>query len=336
MNFSVNQVRHLYVANAIKDAVVNSDAAGTIAVKSDNNKNFLYFAYKGADTLLRSDLIDIKNILSVTASDADSMKRTLKAVKVTLDSSVGEGNPIVGQDYILRVAFKQFVGMSDEDQYFKYGMVHAYKGLTASDFYKKLAISLAINFSRELTPLLKFSLATADGTEDVDAYTKEDSLTGTYTGVILTEVEQEWTLGIKEQVPVYFDVYPTTVEDEGDEVIWGVTEEVDSEEEITNGHIIADLEYFCMGDRGDQYRNIGWPNTVPTKYLVDPTAKYNVIDIHYAYTGANENVQKSEKTLTIVVPKTGTTNAAGNKLANELITKIASATGLTITALKTA
>jgi hypothetical protein len=33
---------------------------------------------------------------------------------------------------------------------------------------------------------------------------------------------------------------------------------------------------------------------------VDETKTYDVIDIHYAYVGSNESVQKSEKTLTIV------------------------------------
>ena len=64
MNYSVNQVRQLYVAKALKDSpVLASDAAGSIAVKNDNVKSHLYFEDKGADNLMRSDLIDIKNIL---------------------------------------------------------------------------------------------------------------------------------------------------------------------------------------------------------------------------------------------------------------------------------
>ena len=335
--FSTNQVRQLYVAKELKSPhVLAADAAGSIAVKSDTAKNHLYFEYKGADNLMRSDLIDIKNILYAKATDADDMAHELKAVTVTLDSEVNAGAPVAGQDYILRIVFKQYVGMSDEDQYFKYGMVHAYAGMTASDFYKKLALSLAKNFSRETVPLVKFILTNSDDEAvPVDVTTKESSLTETYKALVIDEVEQPWRLGIMEQTPVYFEVQPVPVTVNGDERVWGKVEETDPAGTIANGKKIADLEYFCMGERGDMYRGIGYPNNIPTTYLVDPTVKYNVIDIHYAYVGSNESVQKSEKTITLVVPKVGANNKASNALANSIITAINTATGLTIAALDT-
>lgn len=333
--FSTNQVRQLYVAKALKTPhVLAGDAAGSIAVKNDTAKNHLYFEYKGADKLMRSDLIDIKNILYAKATDADDIAHELKAVTVTLDSEVNAGAPVAGQDYILRIVFRQYVGMSDEDQYFKYGMVHAYTGMTASDFYKKLALSLAKNFSREVVPLVKFTLTnSADAAVPVDATTKESSLTETYTALVIDEVEQPWRLGIMEQTPVYFTVQPTTITVNGDERVWGTVEDTDSASTIANGKKIADLEYFCMGERGDIYRGVGFPNNIPTTYLVDPTVKYNVIDIHYAYVGSNESVQKSEKTITLVVPKVGANNLASNALANSIISAINTATGLTIATL---
>ena len=332
--FSTNQVRQLYVAKALKTSnVLASDAAGSIAVKNDTAKNHLYFGYKGADNLMRSDLIDIKNILYAKATDADDMAHELKSVTVTLDTNVNGDAPVAGQDYILRIVFKQYVGMSDEDQYFKYGMVHAYAGMTASDFYKKLALSLAKNFSREIVPLVKFVLTNSDDKAvPVDATTKEGSLTETYTALVIDEVEQPWRLGIMEQTPVYFEVQPVPITVNGDERIWAtVTESTNGT--IANGKKIADLEYFCMGERGDIYRGVGFPNNIPTTYLVDPTVKYNVIDIHYAYVGSNESVQKSEKTITLVIPKVGATNSVSNKLTNDIITAINTATGLTIAAL---
>ena len=356
MNYSVNQVRQLYVAKALKTPhVLASDTAGSIAVKNDTAKNHLYFEYKGADNLMRSDLIDIKNILYAKAIDADAMAHELKAVTVTLDSEVNAGAPVAGQDYILRIAFKQYVGMSDEDQYFKYGMVHAYAGMDADEFYKVLALSIAKNFSREVVPLIKIevhSKATkSKGGFDSNGYmvvtptTKDNGKSDTTNpyyatnaivtdidSIRITEVEQPWRLGVMAQTPVYFTVQPVAVMVNGDERIWAtVTEGTNGT--IANGKKIADLEYFCMGERGDMYRNIGWPHNIPTTYLVDPTVKYNVIDIHYAYVGSNENVQKSEKTITLVVPKVGANNQASNKLANDIITAINTATGLNITKL---
>lgn len=308
-NFSVNQNRQFYVANTVNNTAVataegtkvtSQSNAGTIRLAADASKDNIYFEYKGADNLMRSDIIPINNILHAKATAAKSMQHALKQATVVLDDTVNDGAPISGQDYILRVEINPYVGMSDEEPYFKYGMVHAYAKMTASDFYKKLAISLAKNFSRELEPMLSFALKTADSSEEVTAYTKEASLTGTYTGVILTEVEQEWRLGIKEQGFVNFKVVPTTVLFEGDEVTWGTVTTADSSTIINNGKKIADLEYFCMGERGDVYRGVGFPNNIPTKYLVDPDKEYNTLDIHYYYAGPNEGPQKSEKTITVV------------------------------------
>lgn len=54
--FSTNQVRHLYVANGIGE-VTAASAAGTIAVKSNTVDSSIYFQYKGATDLMRSDII---------------------------------------------------------------------------------------------------------------------------------------------------------------------------------------------------------------------------------------------------------------------------------------
>ena len=347
--FSVNQVRQLYVATAVKSPhVLASDAAGSIAVNNDTAKNHLYFEYKGADNLMRSDLIDIKNSLYAKATDAKAMAHELKSVTVTLDTNVNGGNPVAGQDYILRIAFRQYVGMSEEDQYFKYGMVHAYASMDADEFYKVLAQSIAKNFSREVVPLIKIevhSAATvskgrfdANGYMEVTPSTKDtgatDSTNPYYDGtstvvsdidsIRITEVEQPWRLGVMTQTPVYFTVQPVAVLVNGDDRIWAtVTEGTNGT--IKNSHKIADLEYFCMGERGDIYRGVGYPNNIVTKYLVDPSKEYHVFDIHYAYVGSNESSQKSEKNITIV--------CADKAELNKIVTAFNTATGLNIATL---
>lgn len=344
MNYSVNQVRQLYVAKALKTPhVLASDAAGSIAVKNDTAKNHMYFEYKGTDNLMRSDLIDIKNILYAKATDANDMAHELKAVTVTLDSEVN-ATPVAGQDYILRIAFKQYVGMSDEDQYFKYGMVHAYAGMDADEFYKVLALSIAKNFSREVVPLIKIEVhskatkskggfdsngymvvtpTTKDNgkSDTTNPYYATDTLVTDIDSIRITEVEQPWRLGVMAQTPVYFTVQPVAVMVNGDERIWAtVTEGTNGT--IGNGKKIADLEYFCMGERGDMYRGIGFPHNIVTTYLVDPTKTYYTFDIHYAYVGNNESVQKSEKDITIV--------CSDKTEFNKIVTAFNTATGLTI------
>ena len=343
--FSTNQVRQLYVAKALKTShVLASDAAGSIAVKNDTAKNHLYFEYKGADNLMRSDLIDIKNILYAKVTDAGDMAHKLKSVTVTLAPDVNDGAPVAGQDYILRIAFRQYVGMSDEDQYYKYGMVHAHAGMNADKFYKVLALSIAKNFSREAVPLIKIevhSKATKDmkgfdsngymvvtpttkdnGKEDdTNPYYITDAIVTDIDSIRITEVEQPWRLGVMAQTPVYFTVQPVAVMVNGDERTWAtVTEGTNGT--IGNGKKIADLEYFCMGERGDIYRGIGFPHNIVTTYLVDPTKTYYTFDIHYAYVDNNESVQKSEKDITIV--------CSDKAEFNEIVTAFNTATGLTI------
>lgn len=291
MNFSVNQFRHLYVATT-KGTVNEQAAAGTIDVKNDNAKTHVYFPYMGLGGQMRSDLIKTENILYAKITDAASMGRNLKAVNVQL-----KGAPAAGQDYILKIKYNQFVGLSDEDNYFEYGEVHTDTNTSDTTFYKKLAISLAKNTAKQGLVTIKV------GDVVVTPLTKESDITDTSNGITIVEKEQDWVLGTKEQVPVFFEVYDTPVMVAGEETQWANITDAESGVTLTNGTKIADLEYFCMGERGDIYRNVGWPNVIPTKYMIGTAGKgksYHVLDIHYAFVGANEAVQKSEKDITIV------------------------------------
>jgi len=127
------------------------------------------------------------------------------------------------------------------------------------------------------------------------------------------------------QESVSFDVLPTAIWVDGDERIWGVTQETgkmkNSKGEdvaevlgaagvVPNGYKIADLEYFCMGERGDQYRGMGWPNIIPTHYMCNPTkdTEYNILEIHYAFTDDGASSYNSEKDITIAAEDAGVIN----------------------------
>lgn len=321
--FSTNQATHVYVAKVLKDSVTDLTAStaevGHTVVKATPDKSAIYFQHKGAGGLTRSDLIDVKNILYAKATKAADMQRALKVSTVTLNADVNGGQPVVGQDYVLRVTFDGYIGISPEDsQYWKHAIVHVTNGMDASAFYKQMALSLAKNMSREAKKLITIELN--DGTE-VTARTKEATLSGTYTSLVIKEVEQDWLLGTKQIKPLNITVVPTEIMvKEGDTlhpVKWGtVVNSVGAK--IKNGKDMADLEYFHMGERGDQYRMVGFPDYVPTTYLVDPTKEYDTINIHYAYVGSNESCQKSEKDIILIVPA-GQTKQFVDKI-NELIT----------------
>lgn len=305
--FSVNQNRQLFVA---KNVVTSTPATvGDLKIGGDKANTYMYFQHMGYGGITRSDRIEKGKVLYAKITKADALKRNLKTATVTLDTDVNGGEPISGQDYILRLFIRQYLGDSDIYQEAKYGAVHAYgtingKKMTASDFYVTLALSLAMNLSKEAVPLFKFYLKNASTPVEVTANTDKSKLTGTYTGVIIEEAEQPWELGIKRQEEVFFEVIPTTVTYNGEEVTWGKVEMGLSEKAINNGKKMADLEYFCMGERGDQYRGLGWPYNLKTKYLIDPDKEYNVLDIHYYFDDSGVSVQKSEKDITILADTT--------------------------------
>lgn len=288
--FSTNQNRQFYVALAggADTTVTEASAKGTIGgvkVVGDGPCKELYFLYKGADTVLKSDRIQLKNLDYLKLVDAKDLETPLKSVTVALDANVNSGAPVSGQDYILRINLRQFFGMSDEDQYFKDACVHATSGMTAAQFYTKMVESLNLCFSREV-----------GATKTSNPYF---TFSASGSGISITEKEQSWTRGVGSFETVMFDVIPTTIYVDGDDVQWG-TVTVSSGSSVGDGKKIADLEYFCLGERGDQYRMIGFPNYIPTDYMVDPSAEYHVLDIHYAFTDSGVSSYRSEKDITIV------------------------------------
>ena len=331
--FSINQVRQLYVVKALKKGTEAPTIAGDIMPKADTAKTTLYFQFMSPAGIVASDKIDIKNVISAKATASKDLAHKLVRYSVTLDTDVS-ATPIAGQNYILKLAFRQYIGLSEEDQYFKYGEVIARSGMTASDFYKKMAISLAKNLENktESTPLVNIYLnnTATQGTEVlVTATTKESDLSkGNYDEIIIEEAEQPWVLGMMPQAFIPFTPQFLTITVDGEDRLWGVATVATSEKTVPDGHLIADLEYFCMGARGDIYRGMGYPNIIKTTYLVDPSAIYDVLDIHYFYTGSNESAQKSEKTITLVA-----VNDDEHAAMNALISAINAASGLAIAAL---
>ena len=328
MVFSTNQVRQLYVALA-NGQLTN---AGDIKVNKTADGKQLYFTYVGAlgDTM-RSDLIDVDKITSITIKKASDMAKKRVCHLVTLDSNINSGNPVTGQDYILRLLFRQYVGMSEANTMNKYGEVHINTDMSASDFYKKMAISIVQNCSKDINNLVEVELQTSSSTAPVSVTTREADLDGTYTGILIYEGKLVWRLGRVSQGTIPFECQFVDVVYNGEEVEWGKTSLVPAKDKVLpQGELIADLEYFCMGERGDIYRNMGWPNAIETKYLVDPTKLYNIITIHYHYEGTGLSSDKSEKDIQIAAVAS---NATDYTLANTILGEIKTITGSTVAAL---
>ena len=214
--------------------------------------------------------------------------------------------------------------MSDQDQYFKDAAVHVTNDTaTAAKFYAALKDALDKCFSREVGATIK----------DNPYLT----FTASASGLTIEEKPQSWHLGTEAQERVYFDIVPTTVYDGTDDLVWGKVETQTSTTKLGNGKKIADLEYFCLGERGDQYRKVGFPNDIETTGMVDPTKTYDILEIHYAFTDAGVSSYRSEKDITIAVPtavKATDGGGADYTVINAIIAAFNTASGLSVTTLK--
>lgn len=305
---SVNQVRQLFVVKGTDTAQV-----GGIAVKETVDKNAIYLEYRGRDGLMRSDLIKKDNIISAIHTAASKMAKPLKEAKLQL-TGANDAAPCVGQDYIVDVMVSNYISLADQSTLVKFGAVHVNPGMTAPQFYVELAKSLARNFSRDVNKFFDIVLTNGSDEEVVKSPYKVEMADAT--AVIIRELPQtaDYVRGEFPVTTVNFQVTPKTVLIDGEEIqhfnvqengVVANTTQVDMY--IGNGYELADTEYFCMGERGDWYRGVGYPNTIRTKYMVEEDKEYDVIDINFYFEGRGISAQKSEKMLTLVVPKGNTT-----------------------------
>lgn len=271
-----------------------------------------------------------------TASVTGTATRLKKAV-LSLNGSL-----VAGEDYIVDILVHNYLILDDNSVLAKFGAVHATAGMATSEFMVKLAKSFAGNFRRDadLNVFFKFYVCAA-ANKDVKANWKEVQFDTAYDGsgvhsgvdtLIIEEQEQPtWYRGTFPKQTVSFDVAPHTIISNGDEVqpfvTVGETGLVAIEDDktattpaavyasIPNGYAIADLEYECHGDIGDQLREAGYPNNIRTKYTVsdaDVTKTFDSVEVYFYYVGRNISSQKAEKQITLVVDAAGTGTIDGS------------------------
>lgn len=305
MAFSINQVRHLFVASDPKSAnAAVTDLGDTSACGVAGQS--LYFKHFGHGGVICSDKIAVENILYAKLSAGANLNTPLYKNTLTVSTAVA------GQVYTVKILCEEFVGGVQDQR----TVVASYTSAdtTAANVAKGLRVALRKALGFQVADSFS-SEANSTAAGNIDNY-KEAlfTVTGSSTSVVISEVAPYWELGkfpagkvvrIPQNGVTLCDIIssgnPTN--------LWG------SVAYAANGNAgdamkkLADLEYFCLGARGDEYRGMGYPYNIETKGEVNPATDYDVIDIHYAYVGSNESVQKSEKDITILVPKDNTTFA---------------------------
>ena len=333
--FSFNgTAKQLFVAKT-QGAVTSAAPAGQIDAVAGETGSF-HLQYKSPGGVLRSDIIKVANITKAKAVKGSTLARGLAKYEVALDANVNSGAPIAGQDYLLDFVIYEYGANSYEYQYVKHAAVRATSAMAtdAAKFYVELLKSAELNFSREQVKFFNFSLVDAEAKvytydavgkvwyEDGVESTEADVITEIPTKLIVEEVEQPWVKGLKQSDPVKFSILPRDVRDAGNDYTWGTVTKITSTTFVQNGKVTADMEYFYMGERGDVYRNVGFPYVINTEYLVTPSEAYHFIDISYKEVGTGVDVHEQNKMITIVVPggTAGTTLTAANAIIADINT----------------
>lgn len=339
--FTDNQVTHLYVASGLQNTE-NSMVTGNVAFRKIGDSMYMLFKSKKGD-IQRSDIIDIKNIMWAKATSARAMARKAKRVTIIIGSGASD-TLVAGQTYIVNLRFDHYQGMSDEDITYRVGSYLAPNNtVTAADaataIAKELKANLGIDVNSTVNSLDK-DLVTITPNGNVITITEKFQpwhrgtmqVVPVYFSASLVPIVQngietkDWATILEDaDTPGTFDTsLPYSI---GDLVTYNgevyqfkaahaagawsssdVTKvRATNTSTLNNSYDIADMEYFYMGERGDQYRLNGFPNYIPTDYLITPSDNsdgYDVLQVHYYYLGSNEQAQKSEKDLIIVAPAT--------------------------------
>lgn len=320
MNFATNQVLQFYDLTA--------PASGTSVITPvqlpDNGVQFIIERKNAAGKVISQETTDvITNLVGRMVVDGDIVsasddKKALKEATLT----VGSGLVVAGQEYVIALTFR---GYGLEDTYHKFFSAKA-KSTTAADLYTDLALSAWLQRGVENEPL--YDIYDGDGhlvVAKVDGVLQYDN-SGTLTdadftdGVKIKEATPYWQLGSFPEATATIEIGTSPIIVSGvernDWLVDGSGNPVkfvdESTPSLVNSHKIADLEYFCKGEKGNSNALANWPDNIKPELLVNPDSAtgYSVLTVHYAYVGDNQSNQKSERDAIFVVDGTTTTKLA--------------------------
>lgn len=328
--FSTNAVRQVIVAKVAADVDVIDVATGA-AVTSGTAANVekFYIKYKNIDgEVMHSDIIDKSRVRNYAA------KAFKAASPRTITIKVNKAELAANTEYSLRVMIREVMSGSQEDQ------------MTGVVSYTTSSSADPDALSKEVCEGLVNELNKMYGAEFLSNGVKRSSFrynklnwpvleaAATTDTITVTEIDNDlkpWIIG-KVQLREYnFDIYPNPVisitstgNTNFESFDWLLTSATSWSADPGmytkteggslgrgNGKVAADLEYFYHGDLGDFYREVGYPMNITTKYMVDPTAQYDTLDLAFFYRGEATSPQASEKQLLILCEGTGADGALG-------------------------
>lgn len=287
-NFNTNQTRHFYTDKIALDGVTTS--AELASVKPDASADAVALFIKGvnADGLqYRSDLVYLDKIVSLKKTPASAMATPLMKHTVTVNAAeFATVSALAGKTVKLSITVHQVFDYDDSNS------------VTFTVEHKVAAKETAATFYAALADAVKKSMPKPD--KNYPYFTVESS----EAGLVLTEAAQKYVRGKLTGEPVHFSVSfglaQASYTDDAD-VAWGVDAVEKSGKTVPANYVLADLEYFAYGERGDYYRGNNWPNNFEPTYAINPksTAEYSVVTVEYFWAGDAENVQKSPRLIQV-------------------------------------
>ena len=235
-----------------------------------DGKAYLQFTHEDGD-VVNSDKIE--NVMWGKLTDAASLKRDLKKVTLTVKSAV-----VPGEIYAVRVKYPEIGGTGIEAWTVKTAAYTAKQGDAATVVCEKLAETLKVALAVDEVVTVEAKGATLEFT--------------------CVNPTKHYKRGLRPVAIPDFEVSFSPVKDDEE---WASLTKATSGS-VSGTYKLADMEYFAMGERGDQYRYVDYINAIDTKYRVNLGTEYSVFVLHYAYTGYNQNSHKSEKEIVIAVP----------------------------------
>lgn len=287
--FNTDQARHFYVTNTVSGIFKDGGEFAKIDVGS---------TYAAAS----SDIIEKKQVEYINVTSAvNKLVRQRSKVTVGVNSAIlDSGNVPAGYHFVLKLIFRQFVSNSDEDRLVKIADVYTKTSMTPANFMTALKESIDKNLAAE---------ESASGVTLLTRAVSSNTL-------VLTEAYMPWSLGKMSVATLPFDVVAEPIVIDNIEVDWASLSKAavskDNTDTLAGARKLADLEWFCLGERGDIYRGINWPNNFETKYQIDATGStaYSIVDLTYFYMGNNEDIQHSRKTVTFACAGVSAATAA--------------------------
>lgn len=300
MNFPTNQVIQFYVID------------GSAPTKVTNADGSIQYIITHADGKIETT---DKILFPVAPQGAPAPKVVsasddMAALK-SAEISVASGLVVAGQEYIIALTFR---GYGLEDTYHKFFSAKA-KSTTAADLYVELAKSAWLQRGVENEPL--YDLYYVSGGTATKINGKSDiTAANLASGFVITEAKPYWQLGSFPEATATIEIGTTPIIVSGVERNdWLVdgngnpTKFVPGTPSIYNNHKLADLELFAKGERGNSNALANWPDNIKPDLYINPdssvVAGYDVLTIHYAYVGANQSNQKSERDAIFVQPTGG-------------------------------